>query len=240
MLKIKDLSVSIYGKNVLNKVSLTIPKGETHILFGPNGSGKTSLIMALMGYPQYQITGGSVFFNNQDITQAKIEERAQLGLGIAYQNPPVIKGLVLSKMLEIIQKKSENLDFMVQELKMENLIHREVNLGFSGGERKRSELLQILAQNPSFLFLDEPESGVDIENMQIMGKVLARFLERQKVKAKEKSGLIITHTGYILDYMNADKGYILIDGEIVCSGNPYQIFESIQAKGFKECAQCKI
>lgn len=240
MLEIQGLSVAIHGKTVLKNINLTIPAGETHVLFGPNGSGKTSLIMSLMGYPQYQIVSGKIVFKGEDLTHAGIEERAKMGLGIAYQNPPVIKGLVLSKMLSLIQKDSRSLESMIEKLRMESLVHREVNLGFSGGERKRSELLQILAQNPSFLFLDEPESGVDIENMDIMGKVLAHFLERDKVKSRNKSGLVITHTGYILEYMNADRGHILIDGEMVCSGNPYQIFQSIQAKGFKECARCKI
>jgi len=120
----------------------------------------------------------------------------------------------------------------IEKLRMQNLLHRDINLGFSGGEKKRSELLQLLAQNPNFLFLDEPESGVDIENMDIMGKVLGDFLERHQVKKRKKSGLVITHTGYILDYVNADKGYILIDGEMICSGNPYQMFEMIKVKRF--------
>ena len=121
---------------------------------------------------------------------------------------------------------------------MENLIEREVNLGFSGGERKRSEIMQILAQNPGFLFLDEPESGVDLENMDIIGRVLADFLQRHSIKNRKKAGLIITHTGYILNYVNADKGFILMEGKIMCRGNPYQIFEKIKSKGFKECELC--
>ncbi|HCL57814.1 MAG TPA: ABC transporter ATP-binding protein [Spirochaetia bacterium] len=240
MLEIKNLSVEIENKKVLNNINLKIPEGETHILFGPNGSGKTSLIMTIIGYPQYKVTGGSILFKGEDITSKSIEYRAKMGIGLAYQNPPVIKGLPLKKLVGLIQKENFKLEAYIDNLKMRELYEREINLGFSGGEKKRSELLQILAQNPDFLFLDEPESGVDIENMDIMGKVLAKFLEREHIKKRKKSGLIITHTGYILDYMNADKGYILIDGHIGCDGNPYQIFEKIKTKGFQECNSCLI
>lgn len=238
MLKVENLSVIIEDKLVLKNIDLEIPSGETHILFGPNGSGKTSLIMAILGYPQYKVKEGRILFEGTDITAASIEERAKLGIGMAYQNAPVIKGLSLQKLVDIIKKPDVDLTPFIEKLRMQNLLHRDINLGFSGGEKKRSELLQLLAQNPHFLFLDEPESGVDIENMDIMGKVLGDFLERHQVKKRKKSGLVITHTGYILDYVNADKGYILIDGEMICSGNPYQMFEMIKVKGFKECASC--
>lgn len=240
MLELKNLSVSIEGKPVLKNINLTIPEGETHILFGPNGSGKTSLIMTIIGFPQYKVTEGKIIFKGEDVTEQSIEYRAKKGLGIAFQNPPVIKGLKLRKMVELLKSEEMDIEPFIEKLRMEELIDRDINLGFSGGERKRSELLQILAQNPGFLFLDEPESGVDIENMDIMGKVLGEFLQRNRVKNRDKSGFIITHTGYILEYVNADKGYILIDGQTVCEGNPYRIFKNIQEKGFKECAACKI
>lgn len=240
MIELQDLSVGIENKVVLNNVSLSIPDGETHILFGPNGSGKTSLIMSIMGYPQYKVLGGKIIFKGEDVTNKSIEYRAKLGIGIAYQNPPVIKGLVLRKLVELLKKENFNMEGFIKKLNMQKLIDREINMGFSGGERKRSEMLQILAQDPSLLFLDEPESGVDIENMDIMGKAIADFLERHQVRHRKKSGLFITHTGYILEYINADKGYILVDGKIMCSGNPYQIFETIKKKGFKECTSCII
>lgn len=240
MLKIENLTVAIEDKPVLRNINAEIPTGETHILFGPNGSGKTSLIMALLGYPKYKVQEGKITFNGADITHATIEERALLGVGMAFQNAPVIKGLSLQTLIDVIKKPGVDLTPFIEKLRMNDLLHRDVNRGFSGGEKKRSEILQLLAQNPSFLCLDEPESGVDIENMDIMGKVLGRFLERDQVKKRTKSGLIITHTGYILDYVNADKGYILIEGELICSGNPYQIFEMIKEKGFKECASCQL
>lgn len=240
MLEIQNLSVGIENKVVLRNVNLTVPEGETHILFGPNGSGKTSLIMTIIGYPQYKVLEGKILFKGEDITHKSIEYRAKLGLGIAYQNPPVIKGLVLKHLIELLKREDFPLNTYIEKLNMHYLIDRDINLGFSGGERKRSEIMQILAQDPSFLFLDEPESGVDIENMDIMGRVLADFLQRHQVKNRRKSGLFITHTGYILEYINADKGYILLDGKMLCAGNPYQIFETIKKKGFKECSACTI
>lgn len=240
MLEVQNLSVGIEDKVIFEDVSLSIPQGETHILFGPNGSGKTSLIMSIIGYPQYKILSGKIIFKGEDITNASIEHRAKLGVGLSYQNPPVIKGLPLKRLINLLAQEDFDMDKNIERLRMQDLISRDINLGFSGGEKKRSELMQILAQNPSFLFLDEPESGVDIENMDIMCKALADFLQRRKIKNRNKSGFIITHTGYILDYVNADKGYIMIDGKIVCSGNPYQIFETIKSKGFKECSACHL
>ncbi len=133
MLEIKNLSVAIGKKIVLKNINLEIPNGETHILFGPNGSGKTSLVMTIVGYPQYEIVEGNILFKGKDITKASIDQRAIEGLGIAYQNPPVIKGLKLEKMINIIKEQKSDMAEFIEKLKMEDLIHRDVNLGFSGG-----------------------------------------------------------------------------------------------------------
>jgi Fe-S cluster assembly ATP-binding protein len=114
-----------------------------------------------------------------------------------------------------------------------------VNLGFSGGELKRSELIQLLAQNPDFLIFDEPESGVDLENIKIIGKTISTLLDKEKnIRDRKKAGLIITHTGGILDYVEVDKGYVLFDGKIICEGNPNEILRNIKENGFKGCEEC--
>ncbi|HOJ49386.1 MAG TPA: ATP-binding cassette domain-containing protein [Spirochaetota bacterium] len=241
MLEIIDLSVSIDNKILLENINIKIPQGENHILFGPNGSGKTSLLMSIIGFPQYKVISGKIIFNGNDITNLSIDERARLGIGIVYQNPPGIKGLMLNNFVNKLEEKyGTKLYSYVDKLKMNELIDRELNINFSGGEKKKSEILQILTQNPDFIMLDEPEAGVDVENINLIGNILKEFLDRKKIKNRKKSSFIITHTGYILDYLSADKGYILINGKIVCEGNPYRIFELIKEKGFKECQLCKL
>lgn len=243
MFEIKDLCVDVSGKEVLKGLNLSIPDGETHILFGPNGSGKTSLLMAIMGYPQYKIKSGSIEFNGRRIDSMPVDERARLGIGMYFQRPPSIKGIKLSGMADLIKTKNNvNMDPAVaaKALNLEYLMERDINQGFSGGEIKRSELLQLFAQKPSFVMFDEPESGVDIENMKLIGSKIRQLLGRDLDKEKRiKSSLIITHTGYILDYVDADYGYTLLDGKIKCRHDAKKLFEDIQKNGFRECAACR-
>ncbi|WPX08712.1 ABC transporter ATP-binding protein [Anaerocellum danielii] len=241
MLEIVDLHVEVGSKEILKGVSLTIPDGETHILFGPNGSGKTTLMMSIMGLPKYKITSGKIIFNGIDITYMPTHERAKLGIGMMFQKPPAIRGVELQKLSEII-KSIRHTDADIQEYaKILNLgehLSREVNYGFSGGEMKRSELLQLLCQKPSLVLLDEPESGVDLDNITLLGNVIKKLLKGEKVRKRHTSGLIVTHTGYILEYVNADKGHILMDGKLVCSGSAEDLFEEIRQNGFGRCENC--
>lgn len=241
MLEIIDLHVEVGSKEILKGVSLTIPDGETHILFGPNGSGKTTLMMSIMGLPKYKITSGKIIFNGIDITYMPTHERAKLGIGMMFQKPPAIRGVELQKLSEII-KSIRNTDADIQEyariLNLEEHLSREVNYGFSGGEMKRSELLQLLCQKPSLVLLDEPESGVDLDNITLLRNVIKKLLKGEKVRKRHTSGLIVTHTGYILEYVNADKGHILMDGKLVCSGSAEDLFEEIRQNGFGRCENC--
>lgn len=125
-------------------------------------------------------------------------------------------------------------------LNLEEFLLREVNLGFSGGEIKRSELLQLLAQDAAFVMLDEPDSGVDLVNIHLVGRVINQLLEREKPpESRGKSALIVTHSGHILDYVHADRGYVMLDGTIFCAGEPYALLEDIRAKGYEGCVQCR-
>jgi Fe-S cluster assembly ATP-binding protein len=249
MLSIEDLRVEVEGKEILHHVDLEINQGETHVLFGPNGSGKTTLLMATMGFPDYQITGGKILFKGANITHMPLNERANLGIGLSFQRPPTIKGVKMRQMLEICGSGEIDTESMAQSLDFDEFLDRDLNDGFSGGEIKRSELLQLMAQNPDFLLLDEPESGVDLENIALIGKVIERLLEREielhKGKShkelkreRKKAGLIITHTGYILDYLDADIGHVLMDGELACIGNPREILKTIKEQGYNECVRC--
>jgi Fe-S cluster assembly ATP-binding protein len=252
MLIIEDLQVELAGRMLLKDIDLEIRPGETHILFGPNGSGKTSLLMTIMGYPQYIVRKGKITFKGTDITHAPLNERAALGIGMSYQRPPTINGLKTRQMIDICAKTKVDAEEMARSLNFEDFLDRDVNAGFSGGEIKRSELLQLKAQDPDLMLFDEPESGVDIENMALIGNTIAQILQKESPKAgnvkpialqwkeRTKMGLIITHTGYILDYVPADKGQVLYDGVLACAGNPREIFGCIGQLGYEECVKCTV
>ncbi len=241
MLDIRDLSVNVEDREVLHAINLHVGDGETHVLMGPNGSGKSSLLMTIMGFSNYTVTSGSIIFKGTDITYMPIHERAALGIGMLFQRPPTIAGLKLGKLLTATsQMGEEGIEALAQSVNMENFLTRDINVGFSGGEIKRSEVLQLKVQQPDFIMLDEPESGVDLENMSLMGREIAHLLEKDvHIIDRHRSGLIITHTGYILDYLDADQGHVMIDGQIRCHGNPREILKVVQEKGYKECLACK-
>lgn len=251
MLLVEDLQVELAGKTILQHIDLEIKPGETHVLFGPNGSGKTSLLMTLMGYPQYQVVAGKIVFKGVDITYAPIDERARLGIGMSYQRPPTIHGLKTRQLVQICARTEVDVTSLAQRVNFEGFLDRDVNAGFSGGEIKRSELLQLSAQNPDLMLFDEPESGVDLENIALVGNTIAALLQKNGVRDNTKSrlqlkrertkmGLIITHTGHILDYVAVDKGQVLYNGVLSCSTNPREILRCIAEIGYEECVRCTI
>ncbi|MDD5205737.1 MAG: ABC transporter ATP-binding protein [Desulfobacterales bacterium] len=250
MLQIEDLRVELADKVILQHIDLEIKPGETHVLFGPNGSGKTSLLMTIMGYPQYKVAGGRIVFKGRDITHAPINERAKLGIGISYQRPPTINGLKTRQMVKICAREEIDEEALAERVNFKEFLDRDVNAGFSGGEIKRSELLQLMSQQPDLMLFDEPESGVDMENIHLVGKTIASLLQKdmsfarndkskmQKKMERTKMGLIITHTGYILDYVAADKGQVLYNGVLSCVSNPAEILTCISQSGYEECVRC--
>ncbi|OHE56511.1 MAG: ABC transporter ATP-binding protein, partial [Thermodesulfovibrio sp. RBG_19FT_COMBO_42_12] len=238
MLKVQDLWVSVEDKQILKGVNLSMNYGEINVLFGPNGAGKTTFMMALMGFPRYKIEQGKIFFKGEDITDKDLYERARLGLGISFQRPPTVKGVTLRRIIEIITNggtDKEGISENVKKLNLSGHLDRGLNDGFSGGEMKRSELLQLMVQRPDLVFIDEPESGVDIENIALVGEAINSLLGKDKVKDPKRGAVIITHTGYILDFVNADKGYIILDGKLLCRGNPRDILSEIKRHGYRRC-----
>lgn len=276
MLQIEDLQVKLGNRKILKHVDLEIYPGETHILFGPNGSGKTSLLMTIMGYPQYKVTGGKISFKGEDITHMSIDDRARLGIGMSYQRPPSVQGLTTRKMIEACSRDHVDVDALAEKINFTDFLDRDINVGFSGGEIKRSELLQLMAQDADLALFDEPESGVDLENISLIGNTINSLLQRnpddqpckaakhceaggsctavkscepassstpfktaqQVIESRSKMGLIITHTGFILDYVTADKGVVLYNGVVAGKGHPVEIFKQIRKVGYKECARC--
>jgi Fe-S cluster assembly ATP-binding protein len=198
--------------------------------------------MTLMGFPKYKVTRGNVLFKGQDITALTLDERARLGMGISFQRPPVVRGVktrdIVAACLRRDAAEGEIRD-MAAAADMEEFLDRDVNHGFSGGEIKRSELLQLLAQNPEFVLLDEPESGVDLVNISLIGELINRLLQKDvRIRERNHSGLIITHTGHILDYVSARTGYVMIDGRLSCGGDPHEILTTIKQCGYEECSRC--
>jgi Fe-S cluster assembly ATP-binding protein len=242
VLRVINLAVEVDSKKVLENVNMYIQEGQTYVLFGPNGSGKSSLLSALIGNPKYRVSNGRIIFKGNDITDMPTDERVRLGMGIAFQNPPKVNGVKLIDVLKhcarIGNTDEEKIYEYAEMLKMKDMLNRSVNAGFSGGEVKRSELLQLLLLNPDFIMLDEPDSGVDLENVSLVGEAINMLLERDKPKSqRKKSGLLITHTGHILKYVDADYGMILYKGRISCIGNPYDILEDISKYGYEGCVK---
>jgi Fe-S cluster assembly ATP-binding protein len=197
--------------------------------------------MTIMGFSGYNVTQGRILYKGEDITRKPLDERASAGIGMMFQRPPTISGLKLGKLLVATSRGGdpEQIEEYAKSVNMDRFLERDINKGFSGGEIKRSEVLQLMVQNPDFIMLDEPESGVDLENISLMGNAIGRLLEKDKLlKQRRKSGLVITHTGYILDYLDADLGHVMCDGEIKCHGNPREILKDIKARGYRECLEC--
>lgn len=244
MLDIEGLSVSVAGTTILRDVNLHVSRGETVALFGPNGSGKTSLLKTIMGIPAFVVESGTLLFKEKDITALDIDERARLGIGMAFQRPPAVRGIKLRELLHICIEKSgrageEEIDSYLKALKLDDFRERDINLGYSGGEIKRSELVQLLTQAPDLCLFDEPDSGVDLVSIHLVATVINELLEKDRKKnMRTKGGLIISHAGHILDYVNADRAYVMLNGTLYCSGNPREILEDIREKGYEGCALC--
>lgn len=250
MLLIEDLAVEVGGKTILNHINMEIPEGETHILFGPNGSGKTSLMMTIVGFSGHKVTNGKITFKGEDITYMPIHERARLGIGVSFQRPPTINGLKTKDLVALCARnKKVDVEGLAEMLNFKQFLERDVNRNFSGGEIKRSEMLQLMAQEPDLVLLDEPESGVDLENIVLLGDVANTLLgrgvkhpsgimEHAHLRKRTKSALVITHTGHILDYITADKGQVLYNGHLCCSRNAREILKWIREYGYEECVRC--
>lgn len=241
-LEIKDLNVTVEGRQILHDINLSIKTGETHVLFGPNGHGKTTLLMTIMGAPKYKVTKGSIIFKGMDIVNMPMDERARMGIGMAIQRPPVVRGVKTKDMVAACargQASEEEISSIFQSTNLNDLAERDINYGFSGGEIKRSELAQLLAQKPDLILLDEPESGVDLVNIALIGRLINELLQKKHpIRERMRSGLIITHTGHILNYVDARTGYVLLGGTIICEGDPHEILKTIVQKGYEECRKC--
>ena len=236
MLKIENVTVKYLDKEILKNVDLEIEKGTIHALLGPNATGKSTLAKVIMGFPQYKVTSGTIYFEGKDITRLPMEERVKLGITMVFQDPPAIKNVKLKELLEKISKVP--MDELIGKTKLNNmveeLLEREVNVNFSGGEKKLSELLQVLSLKPKFLILDELDSGLDLVNLRKI-----TFLIKDEFLNSETSLLIITHRGEILHFLEPHVAHVMVDGEIVCSGDWRYVWKVIATEGYEKCRECR-
>ncbi len=250
MLILDDVSIEVAGKEILHNINMEVKPGETHVLFGPNGTGKTTLLMAIMGFSGYKVTRGKIFFKGEDITGKTLYERARMGIGMSFQRPPTIRGLKTRQLVALCGKMKKDPDELAKRLNFGDFLDRDVNSNLSGGEIKKSELLQLMAQNPDMILLDEPESGVDLENIALVGEVVSELLDKsirhfdepmiEHKKKRKKSGIIITHTGFIMRYVHADVGHVLLNGRMSGASNPEEIFACVGKFGYEECVRCMV
>ncbi len=229
ILEIRNLSVAAAEAEILTGIDLTVREGELHVLFGPNGSGKSSLLAAIMGLPPFQVTAGEILFRGQRIDTLPVDARARLGIGMAFQRPPALDGVTVSGLSDALGA-GERLQAEAAALDLAGFVGRGINQGFSGGEIKRWEILKLFLQQPDLLLFDEPESGVDLEHIAAVGLAIDRLMQGPKGR---RTGLVITHTGFILDHLTADVGHIMAGGRIVHSGNPKALFQHIRNHGYR-------
>lgn len=243
LLQVQELQVNVEDKQILHSINLDIAPGETHVLMGPNGAGKSTLGYALMGNPKYTITDGKILFDGEDITSMSVDKRAKAGLFLSFQNPLEVPGISLSSFLKTALEQQRGVrikawDFR-KELKqamallqMDNkYAERDLSMGFSGGEKKKAEILQLLMLNPKLAILDETDSGLDVDAVKIVSQGIKTFQEH-----RNGALLIITHNTKILEALHVDKTHILARGSIIKNAGP-ELVEEISKNGFEQFLQ---
>jgi len=239
LLNIKNLNVEVSNKKILNGLDLNVSLGEIHAIMGPNGVGKSTLSKVILGDHNYKVTSGDILFDDKSILNLKTDERARLGIFLSMQHPIEIPGIsnqdfLRTALSQMEEKRIGLYDFILkcekatEELKMnKNLIHRDLNCGFSGGEKKKNEVLQIKLLNPKLIILDEVDSGLDVDSL----KIVSENIKKYKAENKDTSIIIITHHPKILEYLNPDYVHIINKGNIIKTGN-YDLALDIEKNGY--------
>jgi Fe-S cluster assembly ATP-binding protein len=237
MLKIENLHTEIDGNEILKGLDLEVSKGEIHAIMGPNGSGKSTLSNVLMGHPRYEVTGGTITFMDQDVFELEADERAKLGMFLAFQYPSEVPGVSVANFLRtavnsVREKELSPMEMyrLIQEkmsiMQMDpKFAERYLNEGFSGGEKKRNEILQMLMLEPKLAIMDETDSGLDIDALQVVAKGV------NELRGPEFSAIIITHYQRILRYIEPDHVHVMLDGRIVTSGAK-ELADQLEDKGY--------
>ena len=246
MINIKNLKVSVEEKEILKGINLQIPEGEIHAIMGRNGSGKSTLANTLAGNEKFEVTNGSIHMNDADITEMSPENRSLNGIFVCFQYPVAIPGVSMAYFLRSAinahlknqgKEEMDALEFLNQSKEIlkkltldDSFLKRSINDGFSGGEKKKSEIFQLLSLNPKFAILDETDSGLDIDALKIVADGVKEF------NGKKNSTLIITHYERLLEYINPDVVHVMIDGKIVKSGD-MELARQVEEKGYSWLAK---
>lgn len=240
MLQINDLTVAVEDRELLHHVNLEIKRGETHVLMGPNGAGKSTLGNVLMGNPKYQVKGGTIHFLGKDITEESADKRAQDGIFLSFQEPLEVPGLALDSFLNnAVRKRRGNqvriwnfmkeVDAAMKILQMDaSYKNRGLNVGFSGGEKKKTEILQMMLLKPELAILDETDSGLDVDAVRLVSAGIEEYR-----KNNDKGILVITHSTRFLEQLHVDYTHIMVDGQIVATGDG-SLVDKINREGYKE------
>lgn len=241
LLKIENLKVSIEDKNILNGLNLEVKPGEVHVIMGPNGAGKSTLGYTIMGHPKYEVVDGNIIFEGEDITEENTDVRAKKGIFLSFQNPEELQGITLENFMRtsrasvtgdivrLIPYRKELYETMERLGMSKDYASRYLNVGFSGGEKKKSEILQMLMLKPKLAILDETDSGLDVDAVKIVSQGVKEF------KNDNNSLIIITHNTKILEYLTVDYVHILLDGKLVKTGDA-SLIDQINENGYKEFA----
>lgn len=233
VLELRNVSASVGDVTILHNVSIKVQSGETHVLLGPNGSGKSTVLSAIMGLPPFQVTSGEILFNGKALLPLATSERAQLGIGLAFQRPPSLPGVTVADFASAIGAEDQ-FEQSAEALDLKSFVDRDLVVGFSGGEIKRWEVLKLVLQSPQLLLFDEPESGVDLAHVAAIGSAIDKLTSSPSDDdGQPRAALLITHTGLILDHVEADVGHIMVDGKIIHSGEPKALFRHIQTAGYR-------
>ena len=247
MLKIEDLCVKVDDRDILNDFNILINDGEVHAIMGPNGTGKSTLSKVIMGSSDYEVLAGKIIFNDEDISNLEVDERSRKGIFLSMQNPISIEGVTNSEFLRTaLNSRSEEpiglFDFIrtmessIKDLDIRNdIVHKSINDGSSGGERKKNEVLQIKVLKPSFIMLDEVDSGLDVDSLRIVCENINKYKEENP----NTSILIITHYPRILEYIKPDYVHMMVGGKIVKTGN-YDLAFEIEKNGYNEVVSVQL
>ena len=239
LLQIKDLHAGVEGKEILKGLNLTVRKGEVHVILGPNGSGKSTLMNVIMGHPKYEMTGGSLVLEGEDIGELRAFERARRGLFLAFQTPEEIPGITVENMIRTARQMMtgekvklmpfrKELNAMMAELKIDpSYAQRYLNVGFSGGEKKRHEIAQLELLNPKAAILDETDSGLDIDALRIVSEGVNRYSAQG-----DRAVMLITHYTRILRYIEPTFVHVFVDGRIVDQGGR-ELADKLEAEGYE-------
>ena len=231
VLEIKNLHVDIEGKKILKGVNLTLKTGEVAAIMGPNGTGKSTLSAAIMGNPNYEVTEGEILFDGVNILELDVDERARMGLFLAMQYPSEIPGITNAEFLRAAMNAGKEDDEKMELLNMkEEMAERYLNEGFSGGEKKRNEILQLLMLEPTFALLDEIDSGLDIDALKVVSKGV------NAMRGENFGAMIITHYQRLLNYIKPDVVHVMMDGHVVASGGP-ELAVRLEQEGYAKLAE---